>query len=177
MFNLLPDILKARLKSEYRLRHLIVILGFVIFLQITFLIFLSPSWVITFYKEKDAVSMTNLANQSVSSTTSASLSAVIVGTNDKLKVLNNSLQYLKVTNLMNVIISNKTSSISVSEMSYTSTNASSTDIIIGGVSLSREALVSFVKKLKDSKLFSKVDLPVSNLAKDKNIQFSINIST
>jgi hypothetical protein len=40
----------------------------------------------------------------------------------------------------------------------------------------RESIVAFTDNLKKIDSFSKVDLPISNLAKDKNIDFSISIN-
>ena len=40
MFNVLPDIFKKEIKTEYFLRRLVVVFAFVIFLQISFLIFI-----------------------------------------------------------------------------------------------------------------------------------------
>jgi hypothetical protein len=48
-------------------------------------------------------------------------------------------------------------------------------ILISGTAITREALVSFSALLKKTEAFSMVDVPVSNLTKDKNLPFSINI--
>lgn len=48
-------------------------------------------------------------------------------------------------------------------------------ILISGIALDRDALVSFSTLLKESKLFSSVDVPVSNLTREKNLPFSMNI--
>lgn len=46
-------------------------------------------------------------------------------------------------------------------------------ISMGGVALSREALVEFSKRLEMVQSFSNIDLPVASLAKNKDIPFSI----
>lgn len=48
-------------------------------------------------------------------------------------------------------------------------------ISISGLAASRELLISFAERLQKIKLFSEVEIPVSNLTKDKNLPFSINI--
>jgi len=44
-----------------------------------------------------------------------------------------------------------------------------------GVATTREVLFSFVETLKTNKLFSAVDLPVSNFVKDSDIEFSVTL--
>lgn len=48
-------------------------------------------------------------------------------------------------------------------------------ISLSGVATTRDSLVSFSNLLKGSASFSVVDTPVSSLAKDRNLPFSINI--
>jgi len=55
MFNLLPQNLKQKIKSEYALRRMVVILSFVIFLQVSSIVFTLPLWFISGFKEKEAV--------------------------------------------------------------------------------------------------------------------------
>ena len=48
-------------------------------------------------------------------------------------------------------------------------------ILVSGTALDRDSLVSFSTLLKESNLFSAVEVPVSSLTKDKNLPFSMNI--
>ena len=48
-------------------------------------------------------------------------------------------------------------------------------ISISGIAIDRDSLVSFGASLKETKLFSSVDIPVSNLTKEKDFPFSMNI--
>ena len=176
MFNLLQDNLKEKIKADYKFRRLSVFLSFIIFLQVSFLIFLLPSWIISLFREREAISQIEKMNQSLLSQNKDSVASIITGTNAKLNIINNILNYPEVIPIVNVILSNKTSSIYLNGLTYTSTNASTSVLTIQGISLTRESLVSFVKNLEKSGAFKVVDLPVSNLAKDKNISFSINLS-
>ena len=47
---------------------------------------------------------------------------------------------------------------------------------VSGMAGTREDLVAFVKKMEDSKYFSDVVSPISNLTKDKNINFVITLN-
>lgn len=175
MFNLLPDILKEEFKAEYKKRWLIVVLVFVIFLQISFLAFLFPTWALSLSKERELASSVYDINQSSSSKDVTRIASIIADTNTKLNIINTSMEYPEVLPLINTIISNKIPTIHINEMFYRFIDKSDTTISIGGVSDTREALVAFVKKLESSETFDAVDLPVSHFAKDKNIGFSLTL--
>lgn len=56
----------------------------------------------------------------------------------------------------------------------TATNLSA-KLSLNGVSSSREAIVEFVKKLQQEPSFSSVNVPVSDFAKDRDIEFSLTL--
>ena len=49
-------------------------------------------------------------------------------------------------------------------------------VLISGVAKSREVLSTYVKKLQSDRTFSSVTIPVSNFAKNKDIEFAISIT-
>ena len=175
MFNLLPAIQKEKIRTEYKLHLVTVILILVIFLEISFLILLLPSWVISYFKEKELLLNEDAANHSSIYKKAEETQAVIVQTNAKLKILNTAMEYPKLGHLVNSVISNKTSDIYINQFSYTSAGQIAS-MSITGISNTRESLVLFIKNLQSSGSFKEVNLPVSNFAKDKNIDFSINLN-
>ncbi len=176
MFNLLPENLKDKIKSEYRARRFIIILFFIISLQATFLVFLFPSWFISFSREKTSISRSDQANAYFAILDSTNVVSLVKSINTRLRIIDNELSYVKATPYINVVISEKPSSLKINKLSFIATSATSSTLFIGGNSVSRESLVLFVKSLQDSKMFNTVDLPISNLAKDKNIDFTVNLS-
>lgn len=175
MFNLLPESMKEKAKRDYKFRRLLVTLSLVIFLQCSFLIFLFPSWIVSTYKEKEIVSQVANIGKSQSITESNSALSIIKSTNKKLDSLNIELEYPRVTPFINVVLSKKTGAIYITGFSFITTDKKTGTLELSGVSTTRESLVSFVKRLKESGVFKAVDLPISNLAKDKNINFSIGL--
>jgi hypothetical protein len=176
MFNLLPKDIRDQVKKEYFLRELIVISLFVSFILTTFLIFNIPTWLNSYYKEKEVLINIDKVNESIDIS--------LVGTNELIKLLNGRLKvidgflsYPKFVPFVKDILSKKTSSISLKEITFSSSTTTKANITIGGVAKTRESLLSFVKNLQDLKRFSKVDLPISNFTKDKDLNFSINIIT
>ena len=93
--------------------------------------------------------------------------------NQKLNVIDSSFDYLKITPIINTILSNKTKLIYINSLAYTSNSSTTVTFSINGISGTRESLVSFKKDLDKTALFKNIDLPISNLAKDKDIDFSM----
>ena len=54
-------------------------------------------------------------------------------------------------------------------------NKNGDSIVVSGMAIDRDSLISFSNLLKNSNLFSDVVVPVSSLTKDKNLPFSMNI--
>lgn len=174
MFNLLPGSIKREIVSEYRIRRVVVILIFVILTQILTMISLFPSWVVSRTREQ-GVSL------ELEKTRKSDLSSDANGIKDKIKLINNevnllstSLEYPRLSPFIDYVLSKKTSSIKLNSFSYNDGN--SWTLSIKGVSSSRESLVEFVDSLKSENIFKSVDLPVSNLAKNRNIDFSITLN-
>lgn len=155
---------------------LVVSLVFVLFIQLSFLVFLIPTWVSSFYREKEAIGNSEQMNVFLSTLNISSTTSFVKSVNLKLGIISNSLEYSSVIPVIDEVLSKKTSSISLRGFNYLTTGTSTATLNIAGTGSTRESLVSFVKSLEGVSFFKGVDLPISNLAKDKNIEFSINIT-
>ncbi|MEQ1561592.1 MAG: PilN domain-containing protein, partial [Nitrospira sp.] len=176
MFNLLPKSFKDEIKSEYKRRRLILTLVLIIFLQISALVFIFPSWSESVSREQETISEIEGINQSLSSKDASPIASIISETNLKLNIINATMQYPEFLPFLDLVLSNKSSLVHVNSISFTTVSTSTANISLSGVSGTREALVAFAKSLENTKSFKKVNLPVSNLAKDKNISFSITMT-
>ncbi len=178
MFNVLPEIFRKEIKSEYYLRYSVVILIAIIFLQISFLVFIFPSWLNSFYRQKEILAEAKWQKSKIVSKNADSILQTINSTNQNLNVILNNFNYSAVLPIVKEIISNKTSAITLTEFTYN--NFAATPIApmtISGVSRTREDLISFVDKLENLGDFSGVVSPISNLTKDNNINFVISLNT
>jgi hypothetical protein len=176
MFNLLPENLRKTITTEYRLRLAILAIVMVVLVQISFLIFLFPSWLVSYYKERDFSVQSDELNKSLSTLDISSTTAFIKSFNTKIGIINDSLEYPKFVPMVDEVIAKKTSSIRISGIYYTVNSANAGTLTLEGLGDTRESLVSFSDSLKTIQHFKKVDLPISNLAKDKNISFIISIN-
>ena len=71
------------------------------------------------------------------------------------------------------IVSAKPRQISLENFSFVRDGAEKIKVDIGGVAENRASLLSFVKTLEQTGLFEKVTVPISNFAKDADIEFAI----
>lgn len=175
MFNLLPDSLKWEIIKEYRLRLSIVVLIFVVFIELSFAVFMLPSIVISYYKEKEVELRIDVLEKSFGESNTSLIRSTIKSLNNDLNTIDKTLQYSETIPLIDIILSKKTNNIHITDISYTSSGTSTTNILIQGVSLTRDSLVNFKKSLEGSEKFKTIDLPISNLAKDKDIKFSMTM--
>lgn len=175
MFNLLSQNFKLEIKKEYMIRRLIMCLIFIFAIQISFIIFILPTWISSFYKERVISIESNRLNENLSDSSVESVVEKIVGINKKLAIINTSLKYPGITIFIDESLDKKIPGIYLDQFSVSLGAENQYNFVIGGVASTREGLVAYVENLKKSDLFSEVNLPISNLAKDKNIDFSIDI--
>jgi uncharacterized phage-associated protein len=81
------------------------------------------------------------------------------------------------SNIIQNIISHRSKNVTLSSIDISHASGTSTPwaVIVQGKSATREALLDFQKSLEGDQLFSQVELPLSDLAKSKNISFGIRI--
>ena len=176
MFNLLPDNLRIKIKLDYNHRRLVTVLIFMIITQASFLVFIFPTWITSFYKEKEVSGQLQKNNNTGPYSNIDTVTPIIKSINSKLNVLNNTLEYPKLLPYINIVLAQRNSSIHINQISFTSLGANTGTLSLNGISSSRESLVSFVKSLNDTNKFKSVDSPISNFAKEKNISFSVVLS-
>jgi len=175
MFNVLPDNFKEEIRKQYRGKRTIVWLSAVIALQISTLIFLMPSYVYLTFQEKNLVAQNDSSGQTQQTQSTAKISQIFKTTNAQLSALSLSVSSSSTSDLIAHLISLKGSSITFQEITYTMDTATSSTIALSGVAATRESLLSLAKTLEADDSFENVDLPVSNFAKDKNIDFSMTM--
>lgn len=176
MFNLLPDNLRKIIVKEYSLRRAIVILFFIIFIQISFMVFLMPTWLISTYKEEDVVLRGADMNGRLSNLNIASTTDDIKSLNNKVSVIQTYLDYPGFNKYLTFILSKQTKSILIKNIAYSNADSKSVTISVDGTAATREVLRNFVKSLQTSESFKSVDIPISNYAKEKDLVFTIKIT-
>ncbi len=175
MGNLLPTEYKKEIYRMYKIRLLIVFMIFVSFTGLVILIFLAPIFLsVNFEFQSLEKERAILEAETPELKVITELESKVSGINRKIQVLGQDSES-KTTKVLSEIISNKTTGIKIKSISY-SKKETGAIIFLRGEATTRESLVLFAKRLEDIDNFTDVNLPVSNLAKDRDLVFSITFS-
>jgi len=176
MRNLLLEEDKKKLRKEYLLRVSVVTLTFLFFSFVAGTIFLFPSYIISRAKEDVIRNQIEIIEQSISVREQEAKVAVLIEAKEKLNLLVTQDDQLSVAAVFEIIVRARPEGIQLSGLFWGERKKARSELVIEGVAARRETLLSFKNALKEEELFETVDLPISNLTSDKDIDFSIRIS-
>lgn len=173
MINLIPKEEKMHIIDEYR-RRLLVIFLLLLLCTVTSALFLSlPTYVLLEAKHKTVLESLEIAKRLSLERKDVETEVVVRNLNDRVRVVLSSLQKRSVVDVVSVVISKKIEGIHIQRISYDEKQNNGI-VSVSGVASNREKALSFVKELESSKIFSKVDLPVGSLVKEKDLSFLIS---
>ncbi|MEK7669499.1 MAG: PilN domain-containing protein [Patescibacteria group bacterium] len=176
--NLLPNTGKEALKKGLRLRLLVVASSL---LTVSFLIgtvMLLPSYFLTLgnFSKTEIVSSSSKVEDENLTKEILNLPSEI---DFKLKFLQSNAANLPVGDIFSKITNSIPEKVILNSISFSRgkdyKEKKGILVLVSGVAVDRNSLVSFSILLKNSEQFSSVDIPVSSLTKDKNLPFSVNI--
>lgn len=173
MFNLLPKTEKEAIRREYRFRLAIVILGLSFGSLIIASVLLLPSFLLSSEKEKAAGQRYETLSASVKHNSSDNLDAVLRDAKQHLALLGHESPKILLHTLILRIASLKSDRVSLSNFSFVGMDDGKKTVTVSGVARDRASLLAFVRAIERAGLFEKVDVPISNFAKDTDINFSI----
>lgn len=173
MFNLLPRAEKESVRREYRLRLSAVTLWFIAATFAAGIIMLLPSWFLSSQKERAAEARFEALKKDGAERETTGLQDTLREASEELKLLSHEPPKIYLQELLAQTISKRTPKISVDSVTVRAAAENKRTLQITGSAADRAALVAFSRSLEEIRVFEKVDLPVSNLAKDRDIPFSI----
>lgn len=174
MINLIPTSAKKSVLVEYWLR--VVTVWFLVW-SVAFVLavaILVPAYVLIDSQINAYADSAKIASEKVASY--ESVSKDLVRSSQQAGTI---LEKIKVTPLSKYLSnfnSMQTNEITITEMIVSRDEKGVTPISIVGTAKSRQALASFREQLLETTYITEVDLPISNLAKDRDIQFSIIVT-
>ena len=173
MINLIPPNAQKQVKREYWVR-VAGVWGILVATAFTIVALLYvPAYVLVKSKLSAYESIYQLANvrnesfvESEKEVTEAmTIARLLVGKND-------SVSYTELIQIFNNLAGKN---VSITNLHVAQTDGIFSSISISGVAQSRTSLVAFRDALEAHKLFESAELPLSNLAKEYDIPFSINV--
>lgn len=175
MFKFLSDEQSVRVKGEYRLRRLVMVVFLLVICLTILLISLIPAYVTSYFRQTEAQNLINTLSESPTVKEGQSLQTWLTNINKKLSALSPDKNTSQPYELFIKVLDNKVNGIRITGLSYRKVGKVPT-LFIAGVARDRQVLLSLEDKLNLSKQFSKVNIPASTFAKDKDINFEINMT-
>jgi len=174
MLNLLPQEERKKLISEYKIRLSIVITTFVCLILFIAIVGLFPSYASKKTEMEELLNQKNAADQQ-NSVESLKQADTLVSSNKVLAgYLEGRITSLRaaspVTAVLKDIFSKKTSSINLIGI-----DISEKLVTVKGVAATRAALIVFHNDLRKVPMFKNASLPISDIAKSTDANFSIEI--
>jgi hypothetical protein len=179
MANLITQKQKKEIKIEYYTRLASVSVLILALLSIFFLAYIVPYYISV--KEKDLIvaeQFKSVISAENKENVGESVTRVVNQTLDELKSIElYSRDGLVPSVYLNKIIENKNTGISITRLSFSVPKKGQAQLVVNGISKSREGLVTFIDNLKFKAGFPSVESPISDFARDGEISFTINIKT
>lgn len=174
MFKLIPDEKKKMLEHEYALRRGAVILCSLIFILTISMVGIFPTFLLSNMKNANVHERIDKLNATPLSEEDAALKEWYEGINRRLKYLSPNLDKDQPSEFIEATLKEKLSGIQIIDLTYVS--EPKVVLSLNGIAKDRQALISFQDALNASDRYGEVTLPVSNLAKDKDISFQIKLT-
>jgi hypothetical protein len=175
--NLLPSEEKEILKRGFRIRVFVLLNIFLTIFFIAASIFLIPSY----FLAKEQLEVISSFNTSIKPEDEESINKTLLVPTElqnKISFFETNLGNKKASDAISDVVSLKNSGIKINSMFFNKV-AQGTEaevlMVVSGIAERRDSLISFQSALRDSGKFQSVDVPVSSLAKDRDLPFSINL--
>lgn len=177
-YTLLPEEEIRKLRKEYRIRFIIILFFFISCAIIIGILSLFPSYILSRNQGSQAEKSREELQKSREERGIAQVEKELDQSKKIINEIDAELPKAVFSDLVTSIASHRTSSILISDFELKSTQAKGTttvEIVIQGKALTRDALLSFKKSLDQDKRFSSAELPISDLARSKDIPFAIRL--
>lgn len=178
-YTLLPEKEIKTLKKEYRTRLFIILLFFVSCAVLVGIGSLTPAYIFSYTEEREALKNLETLRQSRQNRGTDNVIIDLTKSAAIVKQLEEYDDSTMFSQLISQIVSYKPANLYINSLdlkNVVSKATTSIEIIVQGKASTREDLTIFGDRLKADPLISNVVLPVSNLAKSKDISFSIKLS-
>jgi len=174
MINLLPEENKNRIKAEYRARLIFVSLALFFVVVIVAIVFQALLYVSIAGMERTLLNKMDFYTDNFFGDESE-LNSEIRSINKKLGILGQTEGARSVHgDIISVIIDNR-EGVNITGLSYDKNKMGAQKVRVSGNSPNRKSIVNFVESL-NMEGFAEVNSPVSNFVKNKDIEFSIEIT-
>jgi len=174
MANLLPKNYKKKINQEYLLRLVGTSLSFLGVTFVLLTLFSIPSLLLSSAKLEITKERLESITSYVEETQKAGISDSVIFANQKIDIVSGS-EKVNLTKLLHFVLDKKNQKIKIEAIVVRSAGEQGRSIFISGLAKDRASLTDLQKSLETVADFSEVILPISNFAKNTDIDFSMEI--
>lgn len=175
MFKLLTEEERQKVAREYVMRRAIVILSAFILVLVVGIIGLLPSYILSNARQNEVSERMRVMGNAEQKGDGRESQIWLTETNRKLQLLSPKLDTDRPSVFIERILDQKVTGARITGLSWLKVKDKIT-LLVSGVALDRQALITFENNINSAGYFSEVTLPISNLAQDRNIDFQIKFS-
>jgi hypothetical protein len=172
MYKLLLEQDKKRIVQEYTLRRIVVANGAMALVLLVLLVGLLPSYLISSSRRLEIEARTNISYLPEALQEQEELLAWITGVNNKLNLLAPELDTDRLAGLFGEFLKEEFPGIVVTDISW-KRSAEGRAFRMSGVAEDRQKLIAFEEYINSSGRFAKTSVPVSQLARERNVEFNL----
>ena len=174
MFTFLPNGYKEEIMREYRKRVVVVFLSLCIILATLSLALVMPTFLSLYFERAETFVDQAEAERMQDASENTSIIANISRLDARLSAIEKISAERTIISFFERVMVQAGNGISINSLTVMRDEKNGT-IRVEGIASTRESLVNFSRSLQGEPSFASVDLPVSSLAKNRDIPFSIGI--
>lgn len=174
MINLIPPDARTRITTEYWIRAVTVWLFLLAVGAVLAGAFLLPSFVLVTSQVRSFAVEAEEAKASVAHGDGTARALVVAS--DQARLLMEIERTKRFTEVIDVVSEAANEGIDVREYSFVRSAGGVAPVRVGGTAATRQSLAVFRDALLAQASVSAVDLPISNFAKDRDIEFSLTLT-
>lgn len=174
MINLIPPAAKKGIRLEYWLRVITVWFILLIGALIASIAVMAPAYVLIDLQIDASAESSAAASEKIAGY--ESVANELKRSNLEAKAVLDTTSYVPISEYVALVRELEGKNITVSEVAINRSKDGFSPIQVRGEAVDRQSLAQFRDDLLAQPSVSSVDLPISNLAKDRDIQFSLSVS-
>lgn len=174
MYKLLTEEQKKKIQAEYRLRLVVIALWSLIAVIVIGMVSLFPSYILTKARYNELTERLAILEQTGLSFEDKEVQLWLNQMNQKLKLLSPKFDKDRPSVFIEEALRARVAGIRVTSLGW-KREANGEIITLTGTASDRQSLINFENKLDKLGNFGDVSLPISNLAKDKDIDFEVEL--
>lgn len=173
MINLIPTSAKKRIVTEYWIRVISVWLMLGAFALLCGASLVYPAY--TLITSQVEIFQTSAAEASQKVQDYQQTSTALVRSSQEARMIMNQQNTVPFSTYIDLVESMKGANVQLSQIRMSRSEGELSPVVLTGVAADRQSLASYRDQLLEQSNIESVDLPISNLARDRNINFTITV--